>query len=48
MTLIPYVLSKLRPTKDVVRQISKKLRLRTPFDSHHAKGSQTLLKEAPQ
>ena len=31
-------------TKNMVSQMLKKLRLRTPFDSQHAKGSQKLLK----
>ena len=35
---------KVRTAKDVVIKISKKPYFRTSFDSHHAKGSQTLLK----
>ena len=46
MTLIAYVLPKLRTANYVVRQMSKKTRIRTPFDTEHAKGFQTQLKSA--
>ena len=46
MTLIAYLFPKLQTAKDVVGQISKKARFRTPFDSQHVKGSQTLVKSA--
>ena len=42
MALIPSVLLKLETAKNVVRKMSKKIRFKTPFDSQHAKGSQTL------
>ena len=41
-----YVFPNFRTAKDVVMQMSKKLRFRTPFDSQHVKGSQTLVKSA--
>ena len=41
MTLIAYVFLKLQTVKDLVRPMSKKRPLRTPFDSQHVKGSQT-------
>ena len=47
--LIVYVFAKLRTGKDVVRQLSKKRpRFKTPFESQHVKGSQTLVKAAWQ
>ena len=46
MTLIAYVFPKSQTPKHVVGQISKKPRFRTPFNSQHAKASQTLLKAA--
>ena len=48
MTLITYLLSKLRNTKDVVRQMSKMPRFITPFDSQHTKVFQILVKSAWQ
>ena len=36
----------LQTVKDFVRAISKKHHFRTPFDSQHIKGSQTLVKSA--
>ena len=36
----------LQTAKDVVRQMSKKLSLRIPFDSQHVKGTQVLMKSA--
>ena len=41
-TLFP----KLQTVKDLFRPLSKKHRLRTPFDNPHDKGSQTFAKEA--
>ena len=38
------LLGKLQGVKDFVRPLSKKHRFRTPFDSQHVKGSQTLVK----
>ena len=43
MTLIGYVFSKLWTAKDDAREIYKKLRFRTPFNSQYAKGSQIML-----
>ena len=48
MTLIAYVFWKLQTVKYVVKKMSKKPSFRTPFDSEHARGSQTLLKSARQ
>ena len=42
MKLIASVFKKLQTSKDVVRQKSEKVHFRKPFDSQHAKGSQTL------
>ena len=42
ITLIVYVLTKLQTAKDVVRQMSKKPRFRTPFESQHVKGPKHL------
>ena len=42
MALIGFIFSKLGTTKDVVRQMSKKSRFRTLFDSHYDKGTKTL------
>ena len=44
MTLIVPVFPKLQTGKDLVRQMSKKLRFRTPFDSQHVKESQRRMK----
>ena len=46
MALIPSVLLKLETAKNVVRKMSKKPRFKTPFDSQHPKGYQTLLRSA--
>ena len=46
MTLIAYLLTKLRTLKDVDRQISKKSCFRRPYDKQHGKRSRTLLKYA--
>ena len=40
------VFPKLPTVKDLVRPPSKKHCFRTPFDSQHVKGSQTLVKSA--
>ena len=48
MNLIAYFFPKLQTAKDVVRQISKKSRFRTPFDNQHAKETQTLLEYSRQ
>ena len=44
MTLTPYVFPILQTLKHLVRPMSKKHRLRTPFNSQHVKGTQTLVK----
>ena len=46
MILIATSFRKLQSVKDLVRPLSKKHRLRTPFDSQHVKGYQILLKSA--
>ena len=48
MTFIADVFPKLPTPKDVVREVSKKSRFRTPFDKLHGKRSQTLLKSEDQ
>ena len=48
MNLIAYFFPKLQTAKDVVRQISKKSRFRTPFDNQHAKETQILLEYSRQ
>ena len=44
MTIIADVFSNLWTAKYVVKEMSKKTGFKTPFDSQHLKGSQTLLK----
>ena len=44
MTLIAYVFPKLPTTKDVLRQMPKRSRLRGPLDMRHAKRAQALIK----
>ena len=44
MSHIAYVSPKLQTAKDVVLKISKKSRLKRPFNKPHGKLSQTLLK----
>ena len=44
MIVIYTLFRKLETVKDLVRPFSKKHRFRTPFDSQHGKGSQTLAK----
>ena len=46
MNVITNVFAKLKTAIDLVRQMSEKPCLRTPFDSQHIKGSQTLVKPA--
>ena len=46
MMVIANVFPKLKTVKDVLRQISKKTGFKTPFDSLHVQGSQTLVKAA--
>ena len=44
MIVIPTFVKKLHTVKDLVGPLSQKSRFRTPFDSEHIKGSQTLVK----
>ena len=46
MILTATSLRKLQAVKELVRPLSEKHRFRTPFDSQHVKGSQTLVKSA--
>ena len=46
MTLMAYIYPILRTANDVVRKMSKRPPFRTPFNSQHAQGSQTLPKSA--
>ena len=48
LTLIAYVFPKIQTAKYVVRQMSKNLRFRTPFDSQYVKWCQTFVKSAWQ
>ena len=48
MTIIAYVFPKLQTANEVGRQMSKKFRLRRPFNKQHVKRSQILLKSARQ
>ena len=48
MMVIGTLLRKLQTLKELVIKLSKKHRLRTPFVSQHAKGSQTLVKSASE
>ena len=43
MTFIADLFPKLRTPKNVVRYLSKKSRLKGPFDRQHGKGVETLL-----
>ena len=43
MTLIAYVFSKLTTTKNVLRQMSKSSRFRTPVDRQHGKWAEPLI-----
>ena len=44
MTIIADVFLKLETAKDVVKQLSREPRFRTPSESEHVKGSQILVK----
>ena len=46
MTPIAYVFPKLQTAKHLLRQMSKKSRFRTPFDSQQTKVFQTFVKSA--
>ena len=46
MIVIATLLRVLRAVKDLVRRLSKKQRFKTPFETRHLKGSQTLVKSA--
>ena len=46
MIVIATSLRNFQAGKDLVRVLSKKHRVRTPFDSQHIKGSKTLVKSA--
>ena len=48
MTIIADVFSNLWTAKYVVKEMSKKTGFKTPFDSQHPKGYQTLLRSAPK
>ena len=48
MTLIAYVFLKWQTARFVIRQMSKKPNLRTPFNNGHVEGSQTHVKSAWQ
>ena len=48
MTLIADLFPKLRTPKNVVGYLSKKTRLKGPFDRQHGKRVQTLLRSEPQ
>ena len=48
MTFIAHLFPKLRTPKNVVRYLSKKSRLKGPFDRQHGKRVQTLLPSEPQ
>ena len=43
MTLIAYVFTKLPTTKDVLREMSKRSRLREPLARRHGKQAETLI-----
>ena len=44
MTITVYVFPKLRTVENEIGKMSERFYFRTPFNSQHAKGSQTLLK----
>ena len=48
MRLIAYVFRKLLTPNDVVTEMSKRARYKTPSENQHVKGSQRLLKSARQ
>ena len=43
---MPTLFRKLQNVKHLLRKLFKKQRFRTPFDSQHVKGCQTLLKSS--
>ena len=48
MIITTNVFPEFKTGKDLVRQVSKKHRFRTPFDNQHVKGSQTPVESAWQ
>ena len=48
MTFIADLFAKLRTPKNVLRYLSKKSRFKGPFDRHHGKRVQTLLRSEPE
>ena len=46
MTVTATLFWKVQILQDLIRALSKKHRFRTPFDSQHVKGSQTLVKSS--
>ena len=48
MSLVAYMLTKLRILKDLVRKMPRKSRFRRHYDQQHGKQSQTLLKSERQ
>ena len=46
MIVIATLFRKLQTVKDLITPLSKKHRFRTPIDSQHFKGSQTIAKGA--
>ena len=46
MIVIATLLRKIQVVKDLLRLLSTKHCFRTPFESEHVKGSQTLVKSA--
>ena len=44
MIVIALVFPKLQAGKDLLRPLSKERRFRTPFENHHVKGPQTIVK----
>ena len=48
IVFIAYVFPKLGTAKDIFMLMSKKTSFRTPFDSYHFNGCQTLLNSARQ
>ena len=48
MIFIATLFRKLQTVKDLVRPLSTKHRFRTPIDSQHLKGSQTLVKSSSE
>ena len=48
MIVIATLFGKLQTVKDLVRPLSKKHRVRTPFDRQHVKRAKTVLKSASE